>query len=241
MRHHAQRQPVRQNDDPGRASNLCGDGRQAADATENPDSFRWQVFPLLVWTRRNNDLKLSTTASYNELTDLETRECLDCGYDLRGKNVSSCPECGRVFDPRDPTTWRRPVAQPLQWRRWITVLAIISVIFPFTITALIYASYLAGAIKLGAWPQPYRDDPKFLGIDFIYAPAIYALMTAPITFALTLLWVPWITHALTVRHHHGWSITTRSCLLLLVCLVSWTIMAFILHADPFRVFDWFMD
>lgn len=31
--------------------------------------------------------------------------CLDCGYDLRGLETARCPECGRDFDPRNPTTF----------------------------------------------------------------------------------------------------------------------------------------
>lgn len=35
------------------------------------------------------------------------RRCLACGYLLEFLSASRCPECGRVFDPGDPATYRR--------------------------------------------------------------------------------------------------------------------------------------
>jgi hypothetical protein len=34
--------------------------------------------------------------------------CLHCGYSLRGLRAARCPECGREFDPLDPSTFRQP-------------------------------------------------------------------------------------------------------------------------------------
>jgi hypothetical protein len=31
--------------------------------------------------------------------------CLSCGYDLRNLTEHRCPECGREFDPNDPSTF----------------------------------------------------------------------------------------------------------------------------------------
>ena len=33
------------------------------------------------------------------------RYCVQCGYDLHGNTSNRCPECGRGFDPGDPTTF----------------------------------------------------------------------------------------------------------------------------------------
>jgi hypothetical protein len=32
--------------------------------------------------------------------------CLSCHYDLKNLPENRCPECGRAFDPNDPTTFR---------------------------------------------------------------------------------------------------------------------------------------
>jgi len=44
--------------------------------------------------------------------------CLGCGYLLQGLPAHTCPECGRKFDPADPTTFD---TRPPHWqrRRWI--------------------------------------------------------------------------------------------------------------------------
>jgi hypothetical protein len=47
----------------------------------------------------------------------DTAVCLGCGYLLRGLPKSVCPECGRAFDPADPSTYRDRAAVP-KWRRW---------------------------------------------------------------------------------------------------------------------------
>lgn len=49
----------------------------------------------------------------------DTAVCLGCGYSLRGLPEAICPECGRAFNPDDPTTYRDKPAVPM-WRRWAT-------------------------------------------------------------------------------------------------------------------------
>jgi hypothetical protein len=39
---------------------------------------------------------------------LSTAMCLNCGYSLHALTARRCPECGRRFDPDDPTTYRMP-------------------------------------------------------------------------------------------------------------------------------------
>lgn len=43
--------------------------------------------------------------------------CLDCGYRLFTNESGVCPECGRLFDSHDPTTFRVG-DQPGAWRAW---------------------------------------------------------------------------------------------------------------------------
>jgi len=41
----------------------------------------------------------------------EPKRCLGCGYILENLPEPRCPECGRSFDPGDPTTFRGAPAQ----------------------------------------------------------------------------------------------------------------------------------
>ena len=43
--------------------------------------------------------------------------CVACGYPLYGLPSQTCPECGRWFDPRDPSTFRVGGQTP-DWRRF---------------------------------------------------------------------------------------------------------------------------
>jgi hypothetical protein len=44
---------------------------------------------------------------------LDTARCLGCDYPLRGLPQHRCPECGRVFDPADATTFNPGLTLPL--------------------------------------------------------------------------------------------------------------------------------
>jgi len=60
--------------------------------------------------------------------------CLGCGYELRGLPEPVCPECGRVFDPTDPTTFdTRTDAQRRRhvFRRVAIVVAVVGLITAF--------------------------------------------------------------------------------------------------------------
>lgn len=46
--------------------------------------------------------------------------CLGCGYRLYALPESRCPECGRVFDPCNPSTFRTPRSRA--WLSWTPVL-----------------------------------------------------------------------------------------------------------------------
>src|SRR3954471_8848655 len=50
-------------------------------------------------------------------TELPPR-CLECNYVLRGLPEPRCPECGRYFDPTDPSSYT--VKPPfVLWRYWL--------------------------------------------------------------------------------------------------------------------------
>ena len=57
--------------------------------------------------------------------------CLDCNYELQGLPVARCPECGRVFDPEDASTfnpgraipsWAGFVLGPISWPVYLVML-----------------------------------------------------------------------------------------------------------------------
>ncbi len=63
--------------------------------------------------------------------------CLSCKYDLRNLTENRCPECGRIFDPDDPRTFRDTSRKHRRW--WIVELVIFSAVFYLIIVTLIVA------------------------------------------------------------------------------------------------------
>jgi hypothetical protein len=52
--------------------------------------------------------------------------CLTCHYDLRKLAKHRCPECGRRFDPNDPSTF--DVASKKDWMwLWLILLIVIPI------------------------------------------------------------------------------------------------------------------
>jgi hypothetical protein len=78
----------------------------------------------------------------------DTAVCLVCGYSLRGLPEPVCPECGRVFDPADPATFK-DLDEPTLWSRWARPPSIIEMI----IAAVIAAGVIhLGSIPFRVWP-----------------------------------------------------------------------------------------
>jgi len=48
-----------------------------------------------------------------------TARCLGCGYALRGLTETRCPECGRAFDPTNPTTFWHERVPGRVGRAWL--------------------------------------------------------------------------------------------------------------------------
>src|SRR6266567_4363945 len=77
------------------------------------------------------------------LTD--TAFCQACGYSVRGLTAHRCPECGRRFDPADPSTMS--IARPL--RRWQRLL-LVPIGWP---TALLAVFGTGAIVYLSRWPR----------------------------------------------------------------------------------------
>lgn len=66
-----------------------------------------------------------------QLSDLtEHAVCLDCGYALAGLQSPACPECGRLFEPANLTTYglKAPHAPGQISGRLIVFILIVSVL-----------------------------------------------------------------------------------------------------------------
>lgn len=95
--------------------------------------------------------------------------CLVCEYELTGLDSHCCPECGREFNPADPSTFAKA---PNLWRqdsraRRFEIALIALATSPMIANALAYTALLAARLSLGHWPHRMgRDDPTdiaFLG------------------------------------------------------------------------------
>lgn len=67
-----------------------------------------------------NDQPPETEAGLNHA------RCLNCDYPLRGLATTICPECGRPFDPNDPSTFTHPSRRTSLLNKKTTLLLAIS-------------------------------------------------------------------------------------------------------------------
>lgn len=106
--------------------------------------------------------------------------CLACRYALTGLSVPRCPECGRAFDPRDPSTYA--VDETQRRPRWPAVLAIAGLAWPVLVHGWLYATLVAGRLVLGRWPSPSgADDPKYIPVvASMHLVALLAVMFTPL-------------------------------------------------------------
>ena len=74
-----------------------------------------------------------------------TAVCLACDYPLRGLKHHACPECGRVFNPADRSTYRR---LPLLtytgklYRGELIVIVFVALLLGFITFGIIYSNLL---------------------------------------------------------------------------------------------------
>ena len=72
--------------------------------------------------------------------------CLSCHYNLKNLPEHRCPECGRGFDPDDPSTFKtRPLRGPFHARR-VTILGLCTL----TTVAICLAFYHYKPTDLGS-------------------------------------------------------------------------------------------
>lgn len=113
--------------------------------------------------------------------------CLDCGYLLRGLRDPICPECGRPFDPGDPTTFN---LKPLPRQPWIlrascTILVAGVTIFTVYVKWAASHSALAGPLPLFL-THSLIDKAIGLLITLVLASMVFAVCVRPNRTTITL-------------------------------------------------------
>ncbi|UCG34501.1 MAG: hypothetical protein JSU68_07630 [Phycisphaerales bacterium] len=103
----------------------------------------------------------------------DTARCLGCGYLLRGLTGTFCPECGRRFDPADPTTYGprrrwRLAGPPSRWE----CLAIGAL----TISGLVGASGPARWESQMSCSGACAAVPLWAGLVVVYAVRLVAVL-----------------------------------------------------------------
>lgn len=73
--------------------------------------------------------------------------CMDCSYPLRGLANHECPECGRAFDPKDPSTYS-PTAS--RWSLQIPYDAICAMIFAIPMAVVLIEAWI-GSLQHWWW------------------------------------------------------------------------------------------
>ena len=164
--------------------------------------------------------------------------CSKCDYDLSHLKELRCPECGREFDPDDPSTFESSEYRPCPcYLKFALVLSF----YPFTILLCLYAAWVAGRIELGHWPIPYQDDPyQYMESTRQFFEEILKLLTIGALVALIAslaLIIAGFINGFRKRSGNPW---------LPFYIMIWTIMTWIgtmlfLRWDPLRVLAWFMD
>jgi len=113
----------------------------------------------------------------------DTAVCLQCGYLLRGLPEMRCPECGRAFDPNDPSTFG-PLPGPRWLRRWAEppprwqAYGIIGITF-----VLFYYYSLPGSL---------RSYPPFFDVLFLIWFALSAFISIGLDYLIRA--VAWISY-----------------------------------------------
>jgi len=97
-----------------------------------------------------------------------TKYCLGCGYDLEHLRESSCPECGRTFDPTDPSTFGPLPHRPIPWH------ALASIACTIIFFAALYIDRRPSTIRD---PAPwYYEGSKSVAFIVLFAVAVGSLL-----------------------------------------------------------------
>lgn len=139
--------------------------------------------------------------------------CRKCCYDLRALPQARCPECGRTFNPSDPTTSADLPAHPPRWLARVFFAGIACSLLP---PAGIVVTWLVAWASLGHPPRLGLDDPKSI------SSVVSAVHSA--TIAMTFAWaigplvaMVGLIHWVSLRRSYG---AVPTVLLLVVCFIT---------------------
>lgn len=163
--------------------------------------------------------------------------CKKCLYNLSAIRDSTCPECGRAFDPDTPSTYLASPGARFGKLNWMTaILASTPMMLPIMVTVTWFFSWMA----LGHRPVPSIDDPK--GIDSSLVQACYFItmvLIMAIPPALLLVFGMLLasgTRCFLDRHR------LRGFFILLVYSIMNLVMAYsIVKTMPQDIFNWLID
>lgn len=102
--------------------------------------------------------------------------CLGCEYPIHDITTRVCPECGRSFDPDDPSSFTKDEKEA-RFQRWAWQAAWVIATSPVLAALLAVALYFLAWMMLGRRPRPNLDDPKYIPVVGWFAePGVWILL-----------------------------------------------------------------
>lgn len=98
-----------------------------------------------------------------------TMHCLGCRYDLEHLSTNACPECGRTFDPADPSTFGPLPSWRIPWQASASIAC--TVVF-------FAARYINSRPSARTHPDPWYcyHDGKFVAFVVLFGFAVGSLL-----------------------------------------------------------------
>lgn len=103
-------------------------------------------------------------------------------------------------------------------------------VLPLSWICVLYLFTALCWVKLGHFPIPSLDDPKYIGFSFAYYLAIVGMI---LVLPALLVWI--LLLPITIKHKH------LSRKHLITMLVGSALAIFQLFADPFKLIYWLLD
>ena len=170
--------------------------------------------------------------------------CLDCEYDLRGLPAGSCPECGRAFDPLDPSSFRPGNSRSPRLPMHLALLIVIaSSLVPVLHVVSGHLALVAARLSLGHWPHRFgRDDPKYIGGGVGFLHSVWMILTVLLIPAI----VAWLVFAAAAmfprRDVDGESeLSLFRKPIVAITFFTWIAAIPIIFLDPAKVGVWMFD